>query len=216
MDYINQFGLTFMTFFAIMNPISSLPVYLSLTDGYERSTAKAVARKGLLIAFILVMIFSYTGRVIFEIFGITLPALRIAGGILVFLIGFHMVQGYRSPMHQQPTTNYDEKTMAHLRESQMSIAISPLGTPLLAGPGTISTAMALSSNDSFIGTSVTVAAFFSLCVFTYFLFIFAPKITRLLGKDFMSVVTRMMGLMLAVIGTQMLIVGLKGAFPLLN
>ena len=102
--YLHQFGLAFMAFFAIMNPISSLPVYLSLTDGDDRKMARAVARKGLIIAFIIVLVFAFAGRFIFEMFGITLPALRIAGGILVFLIGFHMVQGNRSPMHRTPAS----------------------------------------------------------------------------------------------------------------
>ena len=215
-NYLHQFGLSFMAFFAIMNPVSSLPVYLSLTDGDDRRTARAVARKGLLIAVTFVAVFAFAGRFIFEMFGITLPALRIAGGILVFLIGFHMVQGNRSPMHRQPGQADAAPSSGMCYEEKMNVAISPLGTPLLAGPGTIATSMNLSVGDSLSGTVVVVAAFSLLCLITYTLFVFAPKITRLLGKNVMNVVTRMMGLILAVIGTQMLIAGLKGAFPLLN
>ncbi|MGF6147816.1 multiple antibiotic resistance protein [Kingella potus DSM 18304] len=217
-SYLHQFGLAFMAFFAIMNPVSSLPVYLSLTDGDDRRTARAVARKGLMIAFAIVVVFAFAGRYIFELFGITLPALRIAGGILVFLIGFHMVQGNRSPMHRQPSAAAVEDPAAHAMryEEKMNVAISPLGTPLLAGPGTIATAMNLAAGDTLAGTAVVVAAFLLLCAITYTLFIFGPKITRLMGKNVMNVVTRMMGLILAVIGTQMLVAGLKGAFPLLN
>ncbi|EGF10382.1 TPA: MarC family protein [Neisseria bacilliformis] len=215
--YLHQFGLAFMAFFAIMNPVSSLPVYLSLTDGDDRRTARAVARKGLMIAFTIVVVFAFAGRYIFELFGITLPALRIAGGILVFLIGFHMVQGNRSPMHRPPAAAAEDPA-AHAKryEEKMNVAISPLGTPLLAGPGTIATAMNLAAGDSLAGTAVVVAAFFLLCSITYTLYIFGPQITRLLGKNAMNVVTRMMGLILAVIGTQMLVSGLKGAFPVLN
>ena len=80
MDYLHQFGLAFMAFFAIMNPVSSLPVYISLTAGDDEATAKAVARKGLLIAFGIIVVFALGGRYIFEMFGMTLPALRLAGG----------------------------------------------------------------------------------------------------------------------------------------
>ena len=205
--YLHQFGLAFMAFFAIMNPISSLPVYLSLTDGDDRKMARAVARKGLIIAFIIVLVFAFAGRFIFEMFGITLPALRIAGGILVFLIGFHMVQGNRSPMHRTPASAEPQEDRNVLYQEKMNVAVSPLGTPLLAGPGTIATAMN--------GTVIVVGAFALLCLITYTLFLFGAQITRLLGKNVMNVVTRMMGLILAVIGTQMLVAGLKGAFPIL-
>lgn len=211
--YFHQFGLAFMAFFAIMNPVSSLPVYLSLTDGDDRKTARAVARKGLLIAFSIVTVFAFFGKLIFGMFGITLPALQIAGGILVFLIGFHMVQGQRSPMHRQPANMEGAKQQAELFEEKMNVAISPLGTPLLAGPGTIATAMTLSLDDSVVGTVIVVTAFFLLCSITYVLYLFGSRITGLLGKNVMNVVTRMMGLILAVIGTQMLIAGAKGAFP---
>ena len=213
--YLHQFGLAFMAFFAIMNPISSLPVYLSLTDGDDRKMARAVARKGLIIAFIIVLVFAFAGRFIFEMFGITLPALRIAGGILVFLIGFHMVQGNRSPMHRTPASAEPQEDRNLLYQEKMNVAISPLGTPLLAGPGTIATAMNLSAGDSLTGTVIVVGAFSLLCLITYTLFLFGAQITRLLGKNVMNVVTRMMGLILAVIGTQMLVAGLKGAFPIL-
>ncbi|MBP7259368.1 MAG: MarC family protein, partial [Neisseria sp.] len=102
MDYLHQFGLAFMAFFAIMNPVSSLPVYISLTAGDDEATAKAVARKGLLIAFGIIVVFALGGRYIFEMFGMTLPALRLAGGALVFLIGFHMLQGQHSAVHHPP------------------------------------------------------------------------------------------------------------------
>ena len=213
--YLHQFGLAFMAFFAIMNPISSLPVYLSLTDGDDRKMARAVARKGLIIAFIIVLVFAFAGRFIFEMFGITLPALRIAGGILVFLIGFHMVQGNRSPMHRTPASVEPQEDRNVLYQEKMNVAVSPLGTPLLAGPGTIATAMNLSAGDSLTGTVIVVGAFALLCLITYTLFLFGAQITRLLGKNVMNVVTRMMGLILAVIGTQMLVAGLKGAFPIL-
>ncbi len=208
MDYIHQFGLAFMAFFAIMNPVSSLPVYISLTDGDDAKTAKAVARKGLLIAFGIVAVFSIGGRYIFEMFGMTLPALRLAGGALVFLIGFHMLQGQHSSVHH-PADTADVND----NDDKLSVAVSPLGTPMLAGPGTIATAMNLSAHDSPGNMLVTVTAFALLCLITYILFIYGKTLVRLMGDSAMNVMTRMMGLILAVIGAQMLIVGIQGAFP---
>ncbi|WP_274571436.1 MarC family protein [Neisseria leonii] len=215
MNYLHQFGLAFMAFFAIMNPISSLPVYLSLTEDDSPATAKAVARKGLMIAFLIVLVFSLSGQWIFEMFGITLYALRVTGGILVLMIGLHMVQGNRSPMHRQPKPDEHEPPEQVLEE-RMSVAVSPLGMPLLAGPGTIATAMNLSVGETYGSKLITVAAFAVLCLMTYVLFLYGSAVTRLLGKNVMNVVTRMMGLILAVIGAQMLIAGLQGAFPVLR
>lgn len=221
MNVFHEFGLAFMAFFAIMNPISSLPVYISLTASDDERIAKAIARKGLILAFIIVAIFTFSGQYIFSMFGITLPALRLAGGSLVFLIGFHMVQGKSSPMHKQPPADTHslaaqaQKTVPISEEDRLNVAISPLATPLLAGPGTIATAMSLSSHHDMVGSVVTLAAFGSLCLITYVLFLYGKTVVRLIGQNVMNIVTRMMGLILAVIGAQMLIAGLQGAFKVL-
>ena len=212
MDYLHQFGLAFMAFFAIMNPVSSLPVYISLTAGDDEATAKAVARKGLLIAFGIIVVFALGGRYIFEMFGMTLPALRLAGGALVFLIDFHMLQGQHSAVHHPPAGE------AAAGGDKLGVAVSPLATPLLAtpllaGPGTIATAMNLSAHEAPVNTLITIAAFALLCLITYVLFVYGKTLVRLLGQSAMNVMTRMMGLILAVIGAQMLIAGVQGAFP---
>ena len=207
MDYLHQFGLAFMAFFAIMNPVSSLPVYISLTDDDDEATAKAVARKGLLIAFGIIVMFALGGRYIFEMFGMTLPALRLAGGALVFLIGFHMLQGQHSAVQHPPAGD------AGAGSDKLGVAVSPLATPLLAGPGTIATAMNLSAHEAPANTLITIAAFALLCLLTYVLFVYGKTLVRLLGQSAMNVMTRMMGLILAVIGAQMLIAGVQGAFP---
>ena len=207
MDYLHQFGLAFMAFFAIMNPVSSLPVYISLTDDDDEATAKAVACKGLLIAFGIIVMFALGGRYIFEMFGMTLPALRLAGGALVFLIGFHMLQGQHSAVQHPPAGD------AGAGSDKLGVAVSPLATPLLAGPGTIATAMNLSAHEAPANTLITIAAFALLCLLTYVLFVYGKTLVRLLGQSAMNVMTRMMGLILAVIGAQMLIAGVQGAFP---
>lgn len=209
MNHINifhQFAVTFMAFFAIMNPISSLPVYLSLTASDSPELSRQVARKALLIAFAIVAIFALSGQFLFTLFGISLPALRIAGGCLVFLIGFHMLQGNNSA-HQHSNTNNNTDS-----EQAMNLAISPLATPLLAGPGVIATAMSLSAHHTVSSILTTISAFALLCLLTYYLLINGNRIVQLLGDNLMQIITKMMGLILAVIGTQMLIVGLKSAF----
>jgi len=93
------------------------------------------------------------------------------------------------------------------RKGDSDIAVSPLAIPLLAGPGTIATAMNYSASASLMGIIMTVSVFFVLCLITFFCFIFSSKIIAVIGHSGLSIVTRLMGLILAVIGTQMIIVG---------
>lgn len=201
----------FMGFFAIMNPIANAPIFLGLTGDDDQQTTKAVASRSLLLAFLIITVFSVAGKVIFELFGITLPAFRITGGLLVGLIGFHMLQGSQSSVH-----HLNEEDNQKCREARLSVAVSPLAVPILAGPGTIATAMNFSAQGGLTAMVVTIAAFAVLCVITYVLFVFGEKFVAFIGAGALGVITRMMGLILAVIGTQMVIEGLHGAFKLLG
>ena len=197
----------FMAFFAIMNPIAGIPVFLSLTRADDEPTTRSVALRSLLVAFAIVAVFSVAGRLIFDVFGLTASAFRMTGGIIVFFIGLQMLQGNQSAV--QHPSKADEKSA---REVALSVAISPLGMPLLAGPGTIATAMNFSAGGSIEDTVVTIAVFAVLCVITYFFFIFGRRLVRYLGASALGVITRMMGLILASIGTQMVVDGAREAF----
>jgi multiple antibiotic resistance protein len=199
----------FIGFFAIMNPIANVPIFLGLTADDDRQTTKAVALRSLMLAFLIIFVFSVAGKLIFELFGITLAAFRITGGFLVLLIGFHMLQGNQSSVHQ-----LNEGDNQKCREAELSVAIFPLAMPILAGPGTIATAMSFSAQGGIMEMAITIAAFAVLCVITYLLFVFGEKFVTFIGAGALGVITRLMGLILAVIGTQMVIEGLHGAFKL--
>ena len=199
----------FMAFFAIMNPIAGVPVFLSLTSGDDEQTTRSVALRALLVAFAIVALFSVAGKVIFDVFGLTPAAFRITGGIIVFIIGLHMLQGNQSSV-QHPS----EGDKRSARDAALSVAISPLGMPLLAGPGTIATAMNFSAGGGMTAMVVTISVFALLCLGTYAFFIFGGKLVGYLGASALGVVTRMMGLILAAIGTQMVIEGLRDTFKI--
>ena len=201
----------FMGFFAIMNPISNVPIFLSLTSDDDQQTTRAVAFRSLMLAFLIIAVFSVAGKAILTLFGITLPAFRMVGGLLVLLIGFHMLKGYQSSV-QHPDEEEKEKS----RAAQLSVAVSPLAMPILAGPGTIATAMNFASEGGLIKMVMTIVAFAVLCVITYLLFVFGKKFVNVIGAGALGVITRMMGLILAVIGMQMLIEGINGAFNLVG
>lgn len=183
-----------------MNPISNLPAYMAIVADDDQKISKEIARKSLLIAFIIISIFVLSGHLLFQIFGITLDALKIAGGLLVGLIGYHMVNGVHSPTAQTLSTDKQDPTL---------VAISPLAMPLFAGPGAISLAEGKVEYQL-----ITILAFATLCLTTYILLIRAKTISKLLGESLMTIITRMMGLILTTIGIQMLLTGVKGAFPI--
>ncbi|MCL1067838.1 MarC family protein [Shewanella olleyana] len=200
----------FMGFFAIMNPIANTPIFLGLTGHNDRETVKSIAFRSVLIAFIIVTIFALSGKLIFDFFGITLYSLRITGGILVFLIGFNMLQGDSTADKSEETANSEGQKSAAL-----SIAVSPLAMPILAGPGTIATAMNFASTDGIYEPIITVVAFGLLCILTYVIFVFGERFVKAVGPSALNVITRMMGLILAVIGMQMLLEGIQQAYTAL-
>lgn len=208
MSLVQPFVTALLAFFAIMNPLSGTPVFLSLTQGESESTRKTIALRAVLLAFGIITVFAVFGKVLFEAFGITLPALRIAGGIVVFLVGFHMLQSQTSSV-QHPSAGDTEAA----RTQELSVAISPLGMPLLAGPGSIATAMNLSAQGGISGVIATVVAFAVMCLVTYLFFRFGGDLMRRLGTNALNVISRLMGLILAVIGVQMLVMGLGQALP---
>ncbi len=214
---------TFTGFFAIMNPLANTPIFMGLTEDDDLQTKKLIALKSLIIAFAIIFIFTIAGRFIFKLFSISLPAFRITGGFLVCMIGYHMLNGRRSPIQKSHTTaaaNPAETAteMAaknppneSIDDAQLGIAVSPLATPILAGPGTIATAMSFVAGGKPVDMIITLASFLALCIITYFLFINGQRIIRFVGDEAMRVVTRMMGLLLAVMGTQMMIHGIHSA-----
>lgn len=199
----------FMGFFAIMNPVANTPVFLGLTADDPPDIRRRVAAKALLFTFILIVIFSLLGKVIFDLFGITLPAFQITGGILVFMIGMQMLHGEQSKVHSPANGNQENSV-----QGELSVAITPLAIPLLGGPGTIATAMNFSSGGGLATLIITIAAFALLCIITYLFFVSGERLVHLLGDSGLGVITRLMGLILAVIGTQMVITGITGAIKL--
>ena len=197
----SQFFYAFMAFFAIMNPISNLPAYMALVADDSQKISRKIAFRSLLIAFVIITVFIFSGDFIFKVFGITIVSFRIAGGILVAVIGYHMINGNHSP-------SYKGMEQQAVNSDPMSIAISPLAMPLFAGPGTITTALSL-ANGGLRNQLITVVAFALLCVITYLLLRSAKQIAGFLGKNLMKIITKMMGLLLFSIGIQMVIVSVQ-------
>jgi multiple antibiotic resistance protein len=193
----------FTGFFAIMNPIANAPIFIGLAEGKDELEKRRIAKTSTLTAFIIVVSFVVLGKYIFELFGLTIPAFKITGGILIFYVGFEMLMSQKSKVHN--TENRDDNN---------SIAISPLAIPILAGPGTIVTAMNFTTNASFVHVGIIIATFALMIFLTYLAFIFSEKIMEKIGQNLIAVVGKIMGLILAIIGAGMIIEGIKLSFNL--
>ncbi len=201
---ILTFSLTvFMGFFAIMNPIATTPIFLGLVGGRDDAAKKAIARTSCITAFFIVFFFVILGKYLFQVFGITIPAFKITGGILLFYVGFEMLQSRKSKIHHQEEIELDE-----------GVAISPLAIPILAGPGTIVTAMNNVTDGSFLHIAIVIAIFALMTCLTYLAFSLSEPIVKKIGNHLITVIGKIMGLILAIMGTGMAVEGIKLAFRL--
>lgn len=196
----------FLGFIAILNPIGNTPVFISMVGDSDDKVIRKFAFRAVFVAFIIITTFCLFGHVIFRMFGITLPAFQIAGGIIVFFIGYDLLQGKAAGAHQTKMENDTAKLN--------DMAISPLGIPLLAGPGTISSAMNfVGEGNSFLVTLLVILVFAVVCTITFFMFIISKKIADKLSPSLIKVVSKIMGLILTVIAVQMFI---NGVFKVIN
>jgi len=206
-------GITvFMGFFAMLNPVGNLPVFMGMVQDLDRKARNRVAMRATTTAFIIITVFCIFGHIIFRAFGITVPAFQIAGGIIVFIIGFQMLNARESRIHLQ-----SEEEKKQMLEVAHDMAITPLGIPLLAGPGTISTAMNfVGAEKSVTNVLLVIAIFGVMCLITYILFISSRIVAARISPAMLKVVSRIMGLILAVIAVQMMINGIEGTIEIFN
>lgn len=200
-SYLGFAAAVFMGFFSIVNPIANVPVFLDLTDYMTPAKRKQIAFKSVLVAFIIIVIFSIAGNTIFRLLNISLPALRITGGVLLFVIGYRMILEEKP----HPEKRIDTKE----GDPGISVAVTPLAMPLMAGPGTITTAMNYAASTNTMHTLIVIGVYGLLCYIAYLLFLSGGHIVRILGNNTMMVITKMMGLILAVLGVQMLLEGIN-------
>ncbi len=204
MDNYLSFSLTvFAGFFAIMNPVGGVTVFLSLTQGADKNKKKRISRKATTVAFMIGLAFIVFGTYLFKFFGITIPAFKITGGLILFYTGFEMLQSKKSSVKHLQEPSVDE-----------NIAISPLAIPLLAGPGTIVTGMNFVSNTSYTHIIIVILIFALLCLLNYIAFNLSEYLTEKLGDNIITVFGKIMGLIIAIIGTDMVIQGIKISFNL--
>ena len=192
--------------FSMMNPLGNIGVFAGMTAGRPDTEIKRTAWVCAMSIAITLLIVTWGGPALFKFFGVTVDSLRSAGGLIVLIIGLHML--FNKAEHKQSNTELEET------KAQESIAVVPLAIPMVAGPGTMATVLVAAQQHqavlSKLEISAVILAFSVLCGF---LFCFATPVSRLLGASGMGVVTRIMGLILAAIAMGMLTEGLKALLP---
>jgi len=203
---------TFVAIFAIVNPIGAMTFFVVLTRAYPKPVKKRVIERAILAATLALLIFALVGNYIFLIFGTSIPAFRIAGGILLFSIAFAMMQGERSRTQLTP----QDRQEALEREA---IGIVPLGIPMLAGPGAITTVIALMADATSPGldmarVAVILGSILGTMLASWIMLTYADVIFRRIGRMGAYAISRIMGLILAAIAVQFVILGIQGAIAL--
>lgn len=193
----------FTSLFAIVNPVVNIPIFLDLTSTADSVVKKRVAKTAVITAFVILLVFILIGKPLFDFLGITIPAFRITGGILLFYVGFELLASRKSSIQTNDSgqvQGFDE-----------SIAVSPLAIPMLAGPGTIVAAMNYTTNQSLIGMGIIVLMLVLVMLITYYAFVFSERIFKFLGSNIIMVMGKLMGLIVAIMGANMVIEGIKSA-----
>jgi len=195
--------LIFTSVFFIVDPFAAVPAFLAMTHRDSPDHRRAMARRGAWTCAVTLMLFALGGRLIFTLFGITLGAFKIAGGVLIGLNALEMVQARRSQQQETPV----ERAEGTLKED---VGIIPLGLPMLAGPGAISTAMVLAGGSKTLLTTVAVYGAIALTAYiSYLTLAGAVLVERRLGQTGMRILTRLMGLVLCAIAVQFIVDGIK-------
>jgi len=198
----------FVTIFALVDPIGALPFYVSLTDGFDQADREIVVRRSVMVLGSILTVFAVVGRFLFAAFGLTLAAFEIAGGILLFVVAYDMLHG--EVTRTKLTT--EDRAEAVARRDEISVV--PLGIPLLAGPGAISTVMIYegsAGSDPFMVLAVFLAILVTTAA-TFFILRYGERIFRYLGRTGIMAMTRVLGLLLAAVGVQFVLNGVFGAF----
>jgi multiple antibiotic resistance protein len=195
--------LVFTSVLFIVDPFAAVPTFLAMTERDAPAQRRVLARRGAWTCAITLTAFALGGSIIFTIFGITIGAFKIAGGVLIGLNALDMVQARRSQQRETPV----EKAEGIQKED---IGIIPLGVPMLAGPGAISTVMVLALGSK--GVATTAAVYVSIvltALISFYVLAAASIVEQRLGQTGMRILTRLMGLVLCAIAVQFIIDGIK-------
>ncbi len=207
---LSFFITSFISLFVIVDPTGNIFPFLALSGGVAPGQVRALAGRACLYGFLILTFFVALGRLVLTVFGISLPAFQIAGGLVLFRIAFDMMEG-RGHFNRLDTST------SLAPGDYRDIALIPLAMPLLSGPGAISTVLVLTArSQNLLDDALLVAAVALIMLLTYAFFCLAGRITGLLTESGLRLLTRLLGLILVALAVEFVIAGVRSAFPSLG
>ncbi len=202
MNELLSFGiLTFTSFFTLINPIGTMPIFMTMTADLDQEHRVKTAKKASIIAFFTLLFFAFSGQLLFNFFGISVNSFRIVGGVIFFLMGMDMLQARLGKVKIQSS---EIKTYVN------DISVTPLAIPMICGPGAITNAIVLMEDAKSVEQKVVlVSVIFLVLLLTYIILFSSSKVTKLLGDTGNNVLMRLMGLIVMVIAVEFFFSGLK-------
>jgi multiple antibiotic resistance protein len=205
---IELFGSALVTFLVIIDPPGCAPIFASLTRGTSAAHRRAMAIRSALIAWAILIFFAILGRPMLEALGISLASFRIAGGIMLFFIALDMVFERRTERREKRAEEIESTPEAE------DISVFPMAIPMIAGPGSIASAMLwVSRADNLIEVAVVLAAITAVMLMTLATLLASGPLMRLIGEKVEAMITRILGVILAALAAQFVVDGLKQSFP---
>lgn len=201
MDTLSFALLCLTSFFTLTNPLGTMPVFLTMTQGMTEKERRFIVTRATVTAFIIIMVFTFAGQFLFKFFGISTDGFRIAGGFIIFKIGYDMLQARYTPMKLK-----DEEIKTYAND----ISITPLGIPMLCGPGAIANSIVLMQDATTMELKATlIGSIAFIYLLTYFILRASTRLVNVLGETGNNVMMRLMGLILMVIGVECFVGGVK-------
>ena len=197
-----SFGLLcFTSFFTLINPLSTLPVFMTMTAGLSEKERTQTARKASIVALITIIIFAFSGQLLFKFFGISVNSFRVVGGVIFFIMGMDMLQ---ARLGQVKIKDSEVKTYVN------DISVTPLAIPMICGPGAITNSIVLMEDASTLTRKIILFGMILLVMLiTYLVFYSSSRILKILGQTGINVMMRLMGLIVMVIAVEFFFSGLK-------
>lgn len=203
-------GRAFATLFSVVDPLAAVPIFLTMTAGESSARRNHYARKATITATLVMLFFLAFGQSIFSLFSISLPAFRIAGGIVLLIIALDLLKATHTSVRMDPEEEVEGTEKA-------DISVTPLGIPLLGGPGALSSVMVLagerSGGEGVITVGIAILLVGAAC---WVALRMSETLLRLLGLTGINVVSRLLGLLLLAMAVQSLIEGVRDARPLMG
>ena len=197
-----SFGLLcFTSFFTLINPLGTMPIFMTMTSELDAQHRNATAKKASIVAFITIVIFALSGQLLFNFFGISVNSFRVVGGVIFFIMGMDMLQARLGQVKIKES---------EVKSYVSDISITPLAIPMICGPGAITNAIVLMEDATTFDLKIVLfASILLVMLITYLILYSSSKIIRFLGQTGNNVMMRLMGLIVMVIAVEFFFSGLK-------